>query len=240
MIQSFRLDAFLVTNGASNDPPRGGTMIRMAQETPCRPGDAASAASRGPGLVTMRCTIGSVVPVGDHDLVLASVDEVSCGDGTPLVYWRRGLQALPRPSYPFLETRDRFTAFVSAWESGTLSRSAWSHAAHVAIGACYAVRFGEAAFERTREGILRYNAAVGTENTDTSGYHETLTRFWAKVLRGATRGCAGEWEAARLAVERFGEDRDLHTLFYSFDVVRSLEARRAWIAPDLDAKLPRV
>lgn len=91
------------------------------------------------------------------------------------------------------------------------------------------------ALARTREGILRYNAAVGVENTDTSGYHETLTRFRATVLQDATRGCADEWQAACHAVERFGEDRDLHTLFYSFDVVRSIEARRGWIAPDVDA-----
>jgi flavin reductase (DIM6/NTAB) family NADH-FMN oxidoreductase RutF len=193
---------------------------------------ADSAALPLPDLVTMRCTIGSVTPVGDHHLVLASVDDVSVSDGVPLVYWRRGLHGLPRPAYPFMATREAFAVFVEAWEQTTLPRTAWSHAAHVAIGACYAVRFGDAALERTREGILRYNAAVGVENTNTSGYHETLTRFWAAVLQDATRGCADEWQGACHAVERFGEDRDLHTLFYSFDVVRSIDARRGWVAPD--------
>lgn len=222
---------------------KGGAIRRAGRFAACvlRAGEAAAARhletspSLAAGLVTLRCTIGSVTPVGDHDLVLASVDDVSISEGLPLVYWRRGLHDLPAPSYPFVATRDVFAAFVAAWESGTLPREAWSHAAHVAIGACYAVRFGDAALNRTRESILRYNAAVGVENTDTSGYHETLTRFWATVLAGTVRGCADEWQAACRAVERYGEDRDLHTLFYSFDVVHSVEARRRWIAPDVRA-----
>ena len=46
-------------------------------------------------------------------------------------------------------------------------------------------------------------------------------------------GDTDEWQAARKAVARYGEDRDLHVLHYRFDVVRSVEARRGWIAPDL-------
>lgn len=127
---------------------------------------------------------------------------------------------------------------MDAWESGTLPQAAWTHAAHVAIGACYTVRFGSLALDRIRAGILRYNAAVGVANTDTSGYHETLTRFWATVIAEAVRGSTDEWQAACLAVDRFGGDRDLHARHYSFDVVRSVEARRRWIPPDLGGKAP--
>ena len=90
------------------------------------------------------------------------------------------------------------------------------------------------AFERTKNGILRYNEAIGTENSDTSGYHETLTRLWANVLAKLVAGCTDPWEAACEAVERFGEDRELHHLYYSFDVVRSTVARRTWVPPDLE------
>jgi len=48
------------------------------------------------------------------------------------------------------------------------------------------------------------------------------------------KGIADPWQAAVKAVHKFGEDRDLHHLYYSFDVVRSAEARRAGIPPDLD------
>jgi hypothetical protein len=84
---------------------------------------------------------------------------------------------------------------------------------HVAIGAYYAVRDPTAAFERTKNGILRYNEAIGTENSDTSGHHETLTRLWANVLAKLVAGCTDPWEAACEAVERFGEDRELHHLY---------------------------
>lgn len=184
-----------------------------------------------PALVALDCEITRVEPVGDHDLVLAAVTGVRLGDGLPLVYWRRGLHPL-RIDYPFLSTPAALATFIAAWEAGTLAATDWTHAAHVAVAACYAVRHGAAALDRTRAGIVRYNVAVGTANTDTSGYHETLTRFWSEVVAGVTAGCSGEWEAARLAVGRFGEDRDLHALCYAFDVPRSTEARKAWVPPD--------
>ena len=91
----------------------------------------------------------------------------------------------------------------------------------------------ETALERTRCGIVRYNEAVGTANTATSGYHETLTRLWAGILRQIVDGFTDPWEAACYAVEKFGEERDLHHLYYSFDVVRDPVARRTWVTPDL-------
>jgi hypothetical protein len=130
------------------------------------------------------------------------------------------------PSYAFLESREAFTRFVDAWETGQLPKRSWTHAAHVAVGACYAVRYGSGALDRIRAGIIRYNTAVGTANTDSSGYHETLTRFWTAILAASSAGITDEWQAARDAVHRFGEARNLHTKYYSVDIVRSTEARR--------------
>jgi hypothetical protein len=76
-----------------------------------------------------------------------------------------------------------------------------------------------------RDGIRRFNDAVGTPNTDDSGYHDTLTWFWVSLIARVVAGCTDEWAAAQQAVTLLGEDRDLHYLYYSFDVVR--------IAPDL-------
>lgn len=194
--------------------------------------EAAAAAPDTPGLVELACVIRRVEPVGDHDLVLADVSGVDVRDGAPLVYWRRAFFTVHR-AYAWLASPEALRAFVDAWERGVLPASEWTHAAHVAVGACYAVRHGAAALAHTRAGILRYNAAVGTPNTDTRGYHETLTRFWAGTIAALVAGQTDEWQAARLAVDRFGEDRDRHALFYSFDVVNSVPARRAWVPPDL-------
>jgi GNAT superfamily N-acetyltransferase len=140
-----------------------------------------------------------------------------------------------RPKHTFLSSPEAFADFVAAWEAGTLSKPQWAHAAHVAMGACYAVQYRASAFERIRAGIIRYNEAVGTENTDTAGYHETLTRLWAGVLAKFVRdnGFADPWKAACTAAEKFGENRELHRAYYTFDIVRSVQARRTWIPPDL-------
>ena len=137
--------------------------------------------------------------------------------------------------HDFLTSHASLEAFLISWEAGVLPKPQWTHAAHVAVGSCYTVRFGDSAFERTAAGIRRYNEAVGTVNGPDSGYHETLTRFWSLILAKALVGATGPWPAACKAVELFGEERSLHTRYYSFDVVRSPHARQTWIPPDLQA-----
>ncbi len=192
----------------------------------------ASEASPSGGLADFDCRIRAVHPVGDHDLVLAEVLEVSVSGGVPLLYWRRGLHPFA-PRYEFLRSDVAFREFLAVWEGGRLPRSDWTHAAHVAVGAAYVVRFGPGALDELRQGIKRHNAAVGTVDSSTSGYHETLTRFWAGLVSRVVEGLATEWPAACRAVERFGEERDLHRLYYSFDVVRDPTARVSWVSPDL-------
>ena len=163
---------------------------------------------------------------------LATVEAVSSDSGRPLVYWRKAFHWL-EVRYPFTQSREALERFVEAWEACTLTKPEWTHGAHVAMGAVYAVRYPGRNFAKMREGIRRFNDAVGTANTDDSGYHETLTGFWASLLARVVDGCTDEWEEARQAVTLLGEDRDLHFLYYSFDVVKSVDARKNWIAPDL-------
>jgi hypothetical protein len=128
--------------------------------------------------------------------------------------------------------------FFEAWRTHRLPKEQWTHAAHVSM--CAYVAF-DRNFEETldfmREGIWNYNAAVGGKNTESSGYHETLTHLWVRVIRDYLSACAPTTreEAVRLAVEKFGEDRKLHELYYSFDIVNDRQARREWIPPDRKA-----
>ena len=140
---------------------------------------------------------------------------------------------MPDAKHDFLASPASLEAFLAAWEAGVLPKTQWTHAAHVAVGACYTVRFGVSAFEHTRTGIRRYNEAVGTVNGPDSGYHETLTRFWSLILAGALNEVTDPWAAACKAVDLFGEERSLHTRYYSYDVVRSAHARQTWVPPDL-------
>jgi hypothetical protein len=135
----------------------------------------------------------------------------------------------------FVSTPDALEAFVADWHAGLVSRSAWTHAAHVAVCGYYAHDLHPAAtFAVMKAGILAHARAHGVVHTPTSGYHETLTRLWTIAIAAHVRrsGARSRWEAACAAVERFGEDRDLPRRCYSFDVVNDVAARAAWVAPD--------
>ena len=76
-----------------------------------------------------------------------------------------------------------FATLISSFKNQTLSKAAWTHEAHLSVGLWHAKKYSlEDAICRLRSGIILLNEAHGTENTDNSGYHETLTIFWTKVL----------------------------------------------------------
>ena len=133
-------------------------------------------------------------------------------------------------------TEAEIDAFISEFEGGTLPKELWTHSAHLFTGACYVHMLGEEpAIERMRLCIKRYNESVGGKNTETSGYHETITIAWIKLLTRLWRESSPMARAdfARLAVERFSGDREIFRRYYAFDLVNSVEARRGWIPPTL-------
>lgn len=138
-------------------------------------------------------------------------------------------------SLPVIDTQNELHLLVQAFEAGSLPKSAWTHAAHVAVGANYVSLHGEPlALETMRERVRTYNESVGTVNSDTSGYHETLTRFWIAVLARLhdEEKAASHLMFVQRAVTLYGGRRDLHQRFYNFDVVKNTEARREWVAPN--------
>src|ERR1700722_9765227 len=127
-------------------------------------------------------------------------------------------------------------AFLAAFEGGTLPKERWTHGAHLLTGACYVHGLGrDAALEKMRVCVRRHNESVGGKNTDTSGYHETITVMWIRLLDGLRRevGAMERAEFAQLAVERFAGEKDVFKRYYDFDVVGSVEARREWVEPNL-------
>ena len=135
---------------------------------------------------------------------------------------------------PLPATEIEIDEFLAAFESGTLPMERWTHAAHLLAGACYVHRLRQSsAVNHMRKCVRRYNEAVGGKNTATSGYHETITVFWIKVLDALLLNAQPIARAkfAALAVERFKSQRDLFRRFYDFDVIASTEARAVWIPP---------
>jgi hypothetical protein len=133
-------------------------------------------------------------------------------------------------------TEEGIDAFIAAFEAGSLPKGRWTHGAHILTGACYVHALGEAgAIARMRERVAAYNVAVGGQNTDTGGYHETVTVFWIKILSGycGEHSELGRAEFAARAVEHFVGQRDIWRRYYDYDVVGSVEARKRWVPPTL-------
>jgi hypothetical protein len=136
----------------------------------------------------------------------------------------------------FARSEAPLSSFLNQWRAGTLPKKEWTHAAHIAVAASHVFDYAaEQALQKIRAGIIHYNTCVGTANTEHSGYHETLTRFWTGLIADflRTRAFSSRLEFVRAALNRFGSDSTLFRSYYSFDVVKDIRARREWIAPDL-------
>jgi hypothetical protein len=137
--------------------------------------------------------------------------------------------------HPFAENEHTLEEFVDAWERGTLPKKSWTHGAHVGVAAYFAYEYPAEVLVRVmRLGIRHYNLASGGANTEDSGYHETLTRFWANQVGNLVRSgkFGSRLEAARTALARFGDCSGHFRKFYNFDVLGNRRARREWVAPD--------
>jgi len=136
----------------------------------------------------------------------------------------------------FLDSEETIDLFLHAFFHHALPKVQWTHAAHVTLAASL-LHSAEVAtvLPQVRNAIRSYNEAVGTRNTDTSGYHETLTVFWLRIVAQKLHHLRipSRLEAVRAVVDAFGEERALHKLYYSGDIVADIVARRVWVEPDL-------
>ena len=131
---------------------------------------------------------------------------------------------------------DELEDLVIRFQARTLPHGEWTHQAHLSVGLWHVHRFGaREALDRLREGIRRLNDSHGMPNTESRGYHETITRAYVTILAGYLASCHGKPLAASvtaLLASRAAE-KDYPLRFYSKERLMSLEARAAWIEPDL-------
>ena len=133
-------------------------------------------------------------------------------------------------------TEEEILLFLTAFEDGTLPKERWTHGAHLLAGAWYIHQLGESdALNHMRTCVQRYNVAVGGQNTSASGYHETVTVFWIKILEAflERKQPIDPTAFATAAVNHFIPQRDIYSRFYDYDVVASTEARARWVPPNL-------
>jgi hypothetical protein len=117
----------------------------------------------------------------------------------------------------------------------TLPKPQWTHAAHFAAALWLLTRPDGDPF-RDMPGLIRaYNEATGVANTDTEGYHETITQASLSAARAhlaACRGASLSQALASLLAGPFGRS-DWLLAYWSRSLLFSPAARRAWIEPDL-------
>lgn len=123
----------------------------------------------------------------------------------------------------------------------TLPKSAWTHAGHFAA----AIWLCRHRCDLTTEGeiqtlISRYNEATNTPNTDTGGYHHTITlasmRAADDFLASYAADVPDHVVHSHLMASRYGHP-DWMLAHWRRELLFSVPARRGWIEPDL-APLP--
>lgn len=127
--------------------------------------------------------------------------------------------------------------------ASTLPKAEWTHEAHLAATTWLLLKRPDIDVDRELPGIIRrYNESVGGVNSDTEGYHETITR----TFLGGVRLFLAEADLRQPLHEIVNElllspmgRRDWPLRFYSPQLLFSVEARRNFVQPDL-APLPQI
>lgn len=120
----------------------------------------------------------------------------------------------------------------------TLPKAEWTHEAHFAAAIVMLSEIGDAAFTQMPPTIRAYNEATGVPNTDTVGYHETITL--ASLM--AARHVMGigpnllNGHLGNLMASEFGTS-DWLLSYWSRELLFSPESRKNWTPSD-KAPLP--
>jgi hypothetical protein len=120
----------------------------------------------------------------------------------------------------------------------SLPKSEWTHAGHFAAAlwvlTCRPNLDAKSVMPPT---IRAYNEATGVANTDTGGYHETITQASLRAARAFADAHAPAplfVVCNALLASPLG-DPDWLLAYWSRERLFSVQARRAWVEPDIAA-----
>ena len=128
----------------------------------------------------------------------------------------------------------RVERLTADFENLTLEREDWDHDAHLVVAAVLVAREGSRAVESIRQGINRLNAHFGVEQTPDSGYHETLTVVYVRLISAhlaSLHPTTPEIERVRSVVQAFADKR-VPLRYYTPGTINSASARFGWVEPD--------
>lgn len=141
---------------------------------------------------------------------------------------------------PFLDydSDEPMRALTRGLLARTLLKTQWTHQAHIVATLTLLREHPEIDLDLALPGIIwRYNEASNgpNANTDSGGYHETITRFYLRALRAflARQPTGAPLHALNNCIirTRFAA-HDFPLDYYSRERLFSVEARRVWVEPD--------
>ena len=119
----------------------------------------------------------------------------------------------------------------------TLPKARWTHAAHFAAAAWILLRRPQLDPFREMPGLIRaYNLTTGVANTDTEGYHQTITQASLRAAKAFLEGLPPDtplYQAVNALLDSPLGRRDWLLEYWSRDALFSVSARRGWLEPDL-------
>ncbi len=132
-------------------------------------------------------------------------------------------------------TPSRTERIAQGFNDRSLPHAEWNHEAHLRVGLWHVLRYPpDVALNHLRTRIRAYNEACGVENSDTSGYHETITRAYVVLIADFVGSRSRNEPLEQLAdalVDALGS-RDLLLEYFSRSRLMSPRARRTWVEPD--------
>jgi hypothetical protein len=140
--------------------------------------------------------------------------------------------------YSIPSTQKEFDYIVDGFRAKTLPSNEWTHEAHLITGLWYVAESGyENALAEMRSSIQTYNESVGGMNTDSGGYHDTITVFWIWLLnefwsRYSVDGASFEKVCNQFLQSKYS-DRSNAFIFYSKDYLFTKKARLGNVEPDM-------
>ena len=121
----------------------------------------------------------------------------------------------------------------------TLARPEWTHEAHLAATTYLLLKRPDVDLDARLPDIIRsFNESVGGVNSDTEGYHETITRVFLHGVRLFLAEADPNEPLHELVNELLLSPmgrRDWPLRFYSRERLFSVEARRNFVEPDVAA-----
>jgi hypothetical protein len=126
---------------------------------------------------------------------------------------------------------------VAAFEDGNLDKDDWSHEAHLLAGMKMCLLYQENAYLEMKKRVISFNEAVGTTNSDSSGYHETITMYWIWEIfnfckkNNITR--FDQYAVDTLLMSEEMAERNTFLQYYQKETIISTAARRNILESDL-------